>query len=365
MERRFTGKGERRVPSPIRLGGGSRRILVKVALDAMGGDYAPEEAVKGALQASRELGVEVVLVGDRARLEEELAKHTIGNLPVSIHPASQVVPMDEHHPADAMRKYRDSSILVATDLVSKGLACAVVSAGNTGASMASALLRLKRIEGVDRPAIATVMPTTSGFCLIVDAGANVDCKPFHLLSFAVMGSVYAERALGLKEPRVGLLNIGEEESKGNELVVKAYPLLKESGLNFIGNVEGKDIPHGAADVVICDGFVGNVVLKLAEGLGSAIVGMIKAEIASNFLARLGGLLMLPALGRLKKKMDYQEYGGALLLGVRGLCVIAHGRSRSKAIKNAIRVAKDAFVGGVIPHIEKGIRDRIVQGSVKC
>ncbi|HHY47515.1 MAG TPA: phosphate acyltransferase PlsX [Firmicutes bacterium] len=338
---------------------------MRIAVDAMGGDFAPHEIVLGSFSAATDFGCDVVLVGDRDRLARELAsldpgshgaddRKATGRGRLSIVHASQVVPMDEHHPAEALRHYRDSSILVACGLVAGGEADAVVSAGNTGAAFAGALLRIKRIPGIDRPAIGTVFPTVSGACFLIDAGANVDPRPHHLLSFGLMGDLYAKRVLGIKNPRVALLSNGEEEGKGNELVYEAFHLLKSSRLNFIGNIEGKDIPLGGADVVVTDGFTGNVVLKLAEGLGGAIISMLKEGIESGVLTRLGGLLMMPALKTLKKKMDYAEYGGAPLLGVNGVVIIAHGRSRARAVRNSIKVAVDAVTARVVEEIRDGV-----------
>ncbi len=312
----------------------------------MGGDLAPSETVRGALLAMEELGVEVVLVGDANDIENERSKADVGNRSLSIVHAGQVIPMNEPHPVDAIRKMRDSSILAACDLVAQGDADAVVSAGNTGATMISAILRLKRLEGTDRPAIATVFPTTTGYCLIVDAGANSECRPHHMLNFALMGEAYARQVMGRENPKVGLLSIGEESTKGTELTTASYELISKANCNFIGNIEAKDIPLGRVDVVITDGFTGNVVLKLAEGVGEAMVRILKASIEKSPVSKIGAVLMRPALQSLARRMDYSEYGGALLLGVRGVAVIAHGRSKAKAIKNAIGTAKAAVEGNV-------------------
>ncbi len=323
---------------------------MKIALDAMGGDLAPVETVRGAASAARELGVEVVLVGDRARVESEISECGARGLPLSVVHASEVVPMDEHHPVDALRKMRDSSVLVACDLVARGEAVAVVSAGNTGAAMVAAILRLKRIRGVERPAIATVFPTTGGYCLLIDGGANSECRPHHLVCFAHMGAAYAERVMARQNPRIAILSNGEEETKGNELVIAAHELLSRSALNFIGNIEGEEVPFGRADVVVTDGFTGNIALKLAEGVGEAIVTMLRESIGKSVVRKLGAALMRPALKSLARRMDYSEYGGALLLGVGGIVVIAHGRSRAKSIRNAIRAAKIACEGQVTESI---------------
>jgi glycerol-3-phosphate acyltransferase PlsX len=331
---------------------------LKIALDAMGGDLAPRETVQGACLAAKQLGVEVVLVGDKKRIETELNKVDAKDLPLSVVHAAQVIPMNEPHPVAAIRKMRESSILIACDLVAKGEADAVVSAGNTGSTMVSAILRLKRLQGIDRPAIATVFPTTESYCLLIDGGANSECRPHHMLSFALMGYAYAKQIMGKENPKLGLLNIGEEPTKGNELTVDSYELIKNANCNFQGNIEAKDIPLGQVDVAITDGFTGNIVLKLAEGVGESMVKILKASVEKSLISKIGAGLMRPALRALAKKMDYSEYGGALLLGVRGVAVIAHGRSKAKAIKNAIGTAKDALQGNVI----NAITTSIMQGS---
>ncbi|MDI7246347.1 MAG: phosphate acyltransferase PlsX [Bacillota bacterium] len=328
---------------------------MRIALDAMGGDHAPGETVGGAVLAAKELGVEIVLVGDRERIEERLAAlGSEGRPSISVVHSGSVVPMDEHHPVDALRRMRDASVLVASELVAKGEAEAMVSAGNTGAAMIAAIMRQKRIRGVDRPAIATVFPTTTGYCLLIDGGANSECRPHHVLSFAQMGAAYARSVMARPEPAIGLLSNGEEETKGTELVIASHELLRKSGLNFIGNIEAKDIPFGRADVVVTDGFTGNIVLKLAEGVGEAIVSMLKESISRSPVCKIGALLARPALKALARRMDYSEYGGALLLGVNGVTVIAHGRSRAKAIKNAIRTAKAACEAGIADAIAAAI-----------
>lgn len=323
---------------------------VKIALDAMGGDFAPKETVAGACLAAQELGVEVILVGNENDIEAELGKIGTQDLRLSVVHSGQVIPMNEHHPVDAVRKMRESSILVACDLVAQGEADAVVSAGNTGATMISALLRLKRLNGVDRPAIATVFPTTKSYCLLIDGGANSECRPHHMLSFALMGDAYARQVMGRENPKLGLLSIGEEPTKGTELTIASYELLSKTDYNFVGNIEAKDIPLGQVDVVITDGFTGNIVLKLAEGVGEGMMRMLKDSIGKSLVSKIGAGLMRPALRSLVNKMDYSEYGGALLLGVGGITTIAHGRSKAKAIKNAIGTAKAAVEGNVIEAI---------------
>jgi glycerol-3-phosphate acyltransferase PlsX len=260
----------------------------------------------------------------------------------------------EDQPAIALRRKKGSSIWLATELVKTGEAQALVSAGNTGAQMAAALLALGRIEGIARPAIATILPTVAGAKLLLDVGANVDCRPQHLLQFAQMGAVYAERILGLPSPRVGLLNIGTERTKGNELTLAAFDLLVSSGLNFIGNVEPRDIPLGVADVVVCDGFVGNSILKFGEGLAAALITMLRQELANRPLARAGAALALPALRSLWRKLDYAEYGGAPLLGVNGVSVVCHGSSKARAIENAIRVAVQCVESNFVQELAKAL-----------
>ncbi len=317
---------------------------IKIAVDAMGGDYAPASVVTGAVQAAKN-GVSVILVGDRERVEEELKKHDIKGLSIPIVHASEVVGMAEP-PAQAIRKKKDSSIRVCFELVKEGRADAVVSAGNSGSALAAGIMVLKRLRGVSRPAIAVCVPTMMEPAVVLDVGGNVDCKPLHLLQFAIMGSIYAKYMLGKEKPRVGLLSNGEEEEKGNELTKQTHELLKKTSLNYVGYIEGKDIYRGGIDVVVTDGFVGNVVLKLSEGLVEAVVKMLKKEIKARFLAKLGYILAKPAFDNLKKKIDYAEYGGAPLLGIDGVCIISHGASSSKAIKNAILRAKEYVESGV-------------------
>ena len=328
---------------------------MKIVLDAMGGDHAPEETVKGAIEAINELGIKVILVGSEEILKKELKKYDYDEKTIEIVAAEEVIEMGEH-PGTAIRKKKKSSIVIGTKLVKEGNGEAFVSAGNTGAVMASSLFGYGRISGIDRPAIGSVMPTLKGISLIVDAGANADCKPQQLVQFAIMGQIYAERILGIDKPRIGLLNIGEEEAKGNELSVEAHKLLKkEKNLkNFIGNIEGRDITEGKADVVVCDGFVGNVVLKFAEGLAKGMFSMIKHQMTSNLRSKMGAALVKPSLTDLKKKLDYSEYGGAPLLGTKHITIISHGSSDAKAIKNALRVAKECIEFRVIGAISDSI-----------
>jgi len=332
---------------------------MRIVLDAMGGDHAPPVAVEGGVWAAREYGIEVVLVGREEDVRRELAKHDTSGLSLSVVHASQVIEMEEH-PAAAVKAKRDSSMVVGMDLLKQGEADAFVSAGNSGGVMAAALFRLGRIRGIKRPALSTIYPTTTGLCFMLDVGANTDCKPEYLLQFACMGVAYAERVLGIANPRVGLVSNGEEETKGSILVQEAHQLLKKSGLNFIGNVEGKDIPAGMADVVVTDGFTGNVIGKLSEGLAESLLTVIKEEVKKSPLATLGALLSKPAFDKVKKRLDYAEFGGAPLLGVDGVVIVAHGRSNAKAIKNAVRVAKQAVEGGMLAAIKEGLQTEEVE-----
>ena len=332
--------------------------MIKIAVDAMGGDNAPHAVVSGAVHAARELGVGIILVGIEQSIKAELKKHIhTKSLPIEIRNATQVVDMLDS-PATVFRRKKDSSIRVANDLVKNGEAVAVISAGHSGAAMATSLFVLGPIEGVERPAIATIMPTVKGRSIVLDVGANVDCKPVHLLQFAVMGAVFAKYVLGNLNPRVGLLSIGEEETKGNELTKEAFKLLTETSMNFIGNVEGRDVISGKADVIVCDGFIGNVVLKAAEAVAEAIGIMIRENIGENLIRKLGYFLMKPAFYALKRRVDYAEYGGAPLLGVDGISIISHGRSSARAIRNAIGVAATFAEGEVNKHIREDIQNNV-------
>ncbi|MCP3177833.1 MAG: phosphate acyltransferase PlsX [Desulfuromonadales bacterium] len=311
-----------------------------VAVDAMGGDNAPRVEVEGAVAAARKFGISIILVGESNSLQSELGKHSVEGLDIRIQHASEVVGMSDSA-SDAVRKKKDSSIRVAFNLIKNGEASAVVSAGNSGATMAAGMFVLKRIGGIDRPAIATIVPNLNDQTLVLDVGGNVDCKPQHLAQFALMGEVYCRSVLGKERPRVGLLSNGEEEKKGNELSREAHKLLRTAPFNYVGYVEGRDIYNGKADVVVCDGFVGNVVLKVSEGLVEAVGTMLKKEMTSRFLAKIGFLLARPAFKAFKKKVDYAEYGGAPLLGIDGVGMICHGGSNPKAIMNAINMACEA------------------------
>lgn len=325
---------------------------MKIAIDAMGGDNAPSEIVKGAVLAVQKYPCEIILVGNESIIRSELGDT---NLPITIHHAEEIITMGEH-PADAVRCKKDSSIVVATRLVQCGEADAVLSAGSTGAAVAAAQLILKRIHGIGRPAIATPMPTPRGTTLLLDSGANVDSKPEHLIQSGIMGSLYAEHVLGINNPSVALLNIGEEDTKGNEQVKETYQLLKGlKSINFAGNAEGRDIPRGVFDVVICDGFVGNVVLKFGEGLALTIMKLLTEELTANGGAKLlGNDLLALTLRDLAKRLDVSENGGAPLLGVNGYCVISHGSSDARAICSAIRVARDYVSSNILERISAAL-----------
>ena len=339
-----------------------RNVSMKIAVDAMGGDYAPEEIVLGAIEAIKAYSFDVVLVGDREKIEEVLASYgEKESKRLSIVHASQVIDMGEH-PAQAFRKKKDASIVVATRLVKEGTCDAVVAAGSTGAAVTSALLGLGRIKGIERPCIATPIPSKKGITVLLDSGANSNSKPKHLVEGAIMGYHYAKAILGIDKPTVGLLNIGEEASKGNELSQATYPMLEKlKTISFYGNVEGRDIPKGTVDVVVCDGFVGNVILKFGEGMAMFIIRLVRETIKnSGFIAKLGALAVYPALKSLKKRLDFTEYGGAPLLGVNGSFIICHGSSKAKAIKNAIRVAGELVQQDVVGHIRKSIEEEEVE-----
>jgi glycerol-3-phosphate acyltransferase PlsX len=324
--------------------------MVTIAVDAMGADHAPKPEVEGAIRAVRTLGVKVILVGREEIIRRELAQHDgADSLPIDVIHASEQVTMEDSA-AKAMRAKRDSSMRVASRLVRDKIADGFVSAGNTGACMAIAKTVQGVVPGVDRPALSGLFPTLAGApVVVVDVGANVDCSARMLAQFAVMGEIYSRIVLHLKSPRVGLLSIGEEELKGNELTRAATPLLKALGINFIGNVEGRDIYSGKADVVVCDGFIGNVALKVSEGVVDILHHMLRESLEATITRKIGYVLSRAAYTDFKKRVDYSEYGGAPLLGVKGVCIVCHGRSNANAIKNAIRVAAE-FSRGQINHL---------------
>jgi glycerol-3-phosphate acyltransferase PlsX len=327
--------------------------MIKISVDAMGGDHAPKSEVEGAIAAVREYPVSVILVGQEEKILSELRRHASGEkLPIEVLNATQVVTMEDMAAA-SFRKKRDSSIHVAARLVRDGKAAGVVSAGNTGAVMATAKIIMGVLPSVDRPVLAAVFPTSKGRpSILMDVGANVDCKPFHLEQFAIMGEIYSRVVLNVARPRVGLLSIGEESSKGNDLTKEVYPLLKKLPLDFIGNVEGRDLYNGSCDVMICDGFIGNVALKVSEGLVEAISTLLKEELSATLSSKMGYVLSRRAFRNFKRRLDYSEYGGAPLLGLKGVCIICHGRSNGHAIKNAIRVAYEFCNSKVSEKIEE-------------
>ena len=321
------------------------------AVDCMGGDYAPEEIVKGCVQAVRDFRWKIYLVGDEERISEILS--SIGELDnplLSVIHAPETIGMDE--PPSNVLKKKDSSLYVAGKLVRRGDAQGLISAGNTGAVLAVGKFVVGSEEEVERPAIAVALPNPKGKTVLIDVGTNVDSKPKHLVQFAVIGHTYAQEILGIDNPRVGLLSIGEEEGKGNELVKETYPLLKQTQLNFLGNAEGTDIYAGTFDVIVCDGFVGNIILKTSESLGLAVVSMIKEEVKRSLLARIGAVFLMPALNRFRKKADFTEYGGIPLLGAKKPVIITHGKANAKAIRNAIKVAGE--------FLKKDFNNKLVQ-----
>lgn len=333
--------------------------MITIAVDAMGGDNAPRPEVEGSVLAAREFGARILLVGQPNVVRAELAKHAAPNLPVEVVPASEVITMNDH-PAQAFRRKKDSSVHVAARLVREAKADGMVSAGNTGAVMTVARFLLGTLESVDRVALAAPFPNAkAGVSVLLDVGANVDSKPEHLVQFAIMGEIYYRATFGHKRPRVGLLSVGEEEIKGNELTREVYTRLKKSPVHFVGNVEGGDLFSGDVDVIVCDGFVGNIALKICEGLAFQIFGLLSKSMKSSVASQVGFLFSRGALKGLKQKIDYTEYGGAPLLGVRGVCVIGHGRSNAKAVKNAIRVA----VGLSRAHLNEKIEQELSATSV--
>jgi len=329
---------------------------MRVIVDAMGSDNAPGPDVEGAIRAARRYGCGLLLVGREDAVRAELAKHDVSGLSIEVAHASQVVEMHEH-PAQAVREKVDASVVVGMRLLRDGAGDAFVSAGNSGGVLASALVgagRIGRIKGIQRPAISTVLPHLHGHSFMLDIGANADARPEWLVQFGIMGAVYAEKVLGITTPRVGLLSNGEEDTKGNAVVQEAHSLLRQSDLNFCGNVEGKDITQGKADVIVSDGFAGNVAIKTAEGTASMILTILKREIKARPLASLGALLAKPAFKVAAKTLDYREYGGGPLLGVDGVVIIAHGRSDALAMENAVRVALEAAERDVVGTIREYI-----------
>ena len=336
------------------------QLTGKVVVDAMGSDRAPHVEIDGALAAARDFHIGIILVGQREKVEPELRRcgwRRQGDRGVELVEAEEVIGMDEPV-ATAVRRKKKSSLRVGARLVADGYADGFVSAGNTGAAMATAKMVIGMLPGVDRPALAAQVPTKSGKpTLLLDVGANADCKAHHMAQFAIMGDAYTRSVLGTLRPSVGLMSIGEEEVKGNELTKEAFPLLRDlTSLNFVGNVEGRDVFTGAVDVIVTDGFTGNVMLKLSEGLSDAFVSMIKRELSASAITKAGAMLARPAFQNLKKRLDYSEYGGAPLLGVRRIVVIGHGSSNARAIRNAVRNVKEFSEHGASERIERGIAE---------
>ncbi len=330
---------------------------MKIALDAMGGDLAPANLIAGAIQALREYpDVYLYLVGDESRIVAELKKHNASEFSsrFEIRHASQVVEMSDGA-VEGIRRKKDSSISRAVELVKDGAADAIVSAGHTGAAVAATAIKLRTLPGVDRPGIATVMPTEKNLFVLIDSGANIDTRALNLVEYAIMGSVYSREVLGFKKPRVGLMSIGTEDAKGNELTKEAFKYLTSAPIHFAGNVEGHDLFENPVEVVVCDGFTGNVVLKTSESIANAIFHWLKHELKRSPLRMIGAWLAQGAFQAIRRKTNYEEYGGSLLLGVNGICIIAHGSSTPKAIKNAIRVAREAILQQVNPHIISEIK----------
>lgn len=330
------------------------RKTIKIAIDAMGGDYAPSEVVKGAVSAGKsDSGIIIILVGKKEALENEISNTGDDISNIQILHAPEVIDMDDRA-SWSVKDKRDSSIAVGARLVKENKADAFISAGNTGAVTSAALLLIGRVPGVSRPAIGIIIPSIDKSVLLLDAGATIDCKPRNLVQFAKMANIYMTRVLNVERPSIGLLSVGEEKGKGNDLVQKTYGLLEKTDLNFVGNVEGRDIPLPRTDVVVCDGFTGNVVLKLMEGMAGLLFSQITKMAKESVWAALGGMLLKPKFAGLKKRLDYEEYGGALLLGVDGVCVICHGSSKAKAIKNAVGVAAKTVREQVVEEIKKEI-----------
>jgi glycerol-3-phosphate acyltransferase PlsX len=330
-------------------------VTLRIALDAMGGELGPDEMVAGAIQAVEDSDLDVALIGDEHVLNRVLQKHALSAPRLHVVHASQTVSMDES-PFEAIRKKKDSSIVRAFGCVKNGEADAVVSAGNSGATMASAIRSLGRLENISRPGIASIFPTLKKPLVMMDVGANVDCRPQHLFQFGVMGAAFSDNLFQIKRPSIGLLSIGEEGGKGNVLVKSAHELFRKSSLNFIGNVEGRDIFQGNVDVIVCDGFVGNVCLKVSEGLAEAIISMLRSEMSKSLMAKMGYFMAKKAFNNFGKRVDYAEYGGAPLLGVNGTGIVCHGRSNAKAIKNAIKVAAEMIRSKVNDHILQLLSD---------
>lgn len=326
---------------------------MRIVIDAMGGDNAPAALVKGALQARNEYGIDITLVGDREKIIDVLKSENTDESQFKIVNTTEVIDNNES-PTMAIRRKKDSSMVVGMKLVKEGKGDAFISAGSTGAILAGGIFVVGRIKGIDRPALAPIVPGKKGPFMLIDVGANAECKTHNLLQFAVMGDIYSKKVLGKDNPKIGLVNIGSEEEKGTEFTKETYNLLKESNLNFIGNIEGREISEGEVDVVVTDGFTGNVILKVFEGVTQTIFDVLKSEIMSSTRTKLGGVLLKPVFRSFKKKYDYTEHGGAILLGLNGAVIKAHGSSNPKAVKNAIRQAIQCVKGGVVEEIRQEI-----------
>ncbi|AYF54776.1 phosphate acyltransferase PlsX [Clostridium botulinum C] len=332
---------------------------MKIVVDGMGGDYSPHVVVKGCIEAVKEYNnIDIIITGPKELISDELSKYEYNKNKITILDAKDIITNNEH-PVMAIRRKKESSIYKALELVKKGEADAVISAGSTGAFLAGATLVIGRIKGVNRPALAPIMPGKNGPFMIIDCGANAECKPNNLVQFAQMGEVYFENILKINNPTIGLVNIGSEEEKGNELTKEAHKLLKEKDFNFIGNVEPRDIPTGNTNVLVCDGFVGNTILKMYEGVASTIFSTLKEEIMSSFRTKIGGLLLKPVFNKFKKDYDYKEYGGAAFLGVEGICIKAHGSSDARAFKNAIKQAINFYDNKIIEKIKTHIEQKMI------
>ncbi|KEH89591.1 phosphate acyltransferase PlsX [Clostridium novyi] len=332
---------------------------MKIVVDGMGGDYSPHIVVKGCIEAIKEYNnIDIIITGPEKLINDELQKYEYNKEKITVLDAKDVITNNEH-PVMAIRRKKESSIYKALQMVKNKEADAVISAGSTGAFLAGATLVVGRIKGVSRPALAPIMPGKNGPFMIIDCGANAECKPSNLVQFAKMGEIYFENILNVKNPTVGLINIGSEEEKGNELTKEAHKLLKDMDFNFVGNVEPRDIPTGNTNVLVCDGFVGNTVLKMYEGVASTIFETLKDEIMSSFRTKIGGLLLKPVFKKFKKDYDYKEYGGAAFLGVDGICIKAHGSSDDKAFKNAIKQAINFYENGIIDKIKSHIEQKMI------
>lgn len=322
---------------------------MRIVVDGMGGDHSPVEVIKGCIEAIKEMEGHITIVGDETQIQRELDKYKHDKSRISVRHTSEVITNDDK-PVKAVRSKKDSSIVVGLNMVKEKKADVFISAGNTGAIMTGALFILGRISGIDRPVIASTFPNINGVSLLVDSGANAECKPHNLVEFGIMGSIYCEKVLGFENPSVALVNIGSEEAKGTQVIQSAYQLMKETHLNFIGNIEAREIPEGKSDVVVCDGFVGNVILKASEGIADLFMTVFKQKLKESFLVKIGAFIMYKKLKEIKKEFDYSEYGGAPILGVKGAVLKMHGSSKAKAVKNAILRAQ--------PYVENNVMEII-------